>query len=125
MRRLQVFDPPMCCSTGVCGPTVDPVLARFAGDLHWLVGQGVAVERFNLALQPQAFAASELVKSALRQHGNKCLPLLLLDGTVIGQGSYPSRADLARMAGVEFDSDAQADPAKPAGISLPVIAGKC
>ncbi len=41
MTTLQVFDRPMCCSTGVCGPSVDPVLPRFAADLDWLKGQGV------------------------------------------------------------------------------------
>jgi hypothetical protein len=125
MKKLEVFDPPMCCSTGVCGPVVDPVLARFAADLHWLVNQGIAVERFNLSQQPQAFAASETVKSALREQGNKCLPLLLLNGAVVSQGAYPTRPDLARIAGLEFDPDAPAEPAKSAGISLPVIGGKC
>ena len=125
MKRLEVFDRAMCCSTGVCGPTVDPVLARFAADLHWLVNQGVAVERFNLAQQPQAFAASEAVKSALRQQGNKCLPLLLLDGAIVSQGAYPTRADLARVAGLEFDPEVPSEPAKPTGLSLPVIGGKC
>ena len=48
MTRLQVFDGPMCCSTGVCGPTVDPRLAQVAADLEWLKTQGVQVERFNL-----------------------------------------------------------------------------
>lgn len=125
MKRLEVFDPPMCCSTGVCGPAVDPVLARFAADLHWLANQRVAVERFNLAQQPQAFAASEVVKGALRQQGNKCLPLLLLDGAIVSQGTYPTRADLARLADVEFDPEASTEPAKPSGLSLPVIDGKC
>ena len=125
MKRLEVFDPAMCCSTGVCGPSVDPVLARFAGDLHWLVNQGVAVERFNLAQQPQAFAASEPVKSALREQGSKCLPLLVFNGAVVSQGVYPTRPDLARIAGVDFHPDAPAGPAKPSGISLQVIGGKC
>lgn len=125
MNRLEVFDPPMCCSTGVCGPSVDPVLARFAADLHWLVNQGVAVERFNLAQQPQAFAASEIVKSALREQGNKCLPLLLMDGAIVSQAAYPTRADLARIAGLDFDPEVPAEPAKPARLSLPVIGGKC
>ena len=30
------FDPAMCCSTGVCGVDVDPVLAQFAADLKWV-----------------------------------------------------------------------------------------
>ena len=80
MTKIEVFDPPMCCSSGVCGPSVDPALARFSSDLHWLANQRIAVERFNLAQQPQAFAASEVVKTALKQFGNGCLPLILLTG---------------------------------------------
>lgn len=125
MKRLEVFDPPMCCSTGVCGPTVDPVLVRFAADLHWLVNQGVAVERFNLAQQPQAFAASSVVKAALRDQGNKCLPLLLCDGVVLAAGGYPDRADLARLVGVDFDPAAPAEPGKTTGAALPVIGNSC
>ncbi len=34
MTTIEVFDPAMCCSTGVCGPQVDPDLARFAADLR-------------------------------------------------------------------------------------------
>ena len=56
MTTIRVFDPAMCCSSGVCGPSVDPQLARFSADLDWLKAQGVSVERFNLAQQPAAFA---------------------------------------------------------------------
>ena len=52
MTKLEVFDPPMCCSSGVCGPKVDPVLPRFAADLEWMKSQGVAVSRYNLAQLP-------------------------------------------------------------------------
>ncbi len=50
--RVQIFDPSMCCSTGVCGPVVDPGLARFASDVKWLKEEGVEVERYNLSQQP-------------------------------------------------------------------------
>lgn len=33
---LEVFYPPMCCSTGVCGPKVDTKLVQFSADLEWL-----------------------------------------------------------------------------------------
>jgi arsenite methyltransferase len=121
MKKVEVFDPPMCCSTGVCGPNIDPVLVRFAADLHWLANQRVAVERYNLAQQPQAFAASEVVKASLRQHGNECLPLILLDGAVVSKGTYPTRNDLSRIIGVEPD---QADQT-PAGPKLPEISSRC
>ena len=114
MKRLEVFDPPMCCSTGVCGPVVDPVLPKFVADLHWLANQGVDVKRYNLAQEPQAFVANTSVKVALTEHGNECLPLLVVDGQVVSRGVYPDRRKLAELTGV--------DPAKAqTGLSLPVI----
>jgi hypothetical protein len=58
MKTLEVFDPALCCSTGVCGTTVDPVLAQFAADTLWLGTQGIEVRRHNLGQEPQAFAAN-------------------------------------------------------------------
>jgi small redox-active disulfide protein 2 len=116
-KNLEVFDPAMCCSTGVCGPSVDPALVQFASDFLWVAGQGVHVERYNLAQQPQAFAANETVKAALAQHGNECLPLILLNGAVVSKGRYPSREELAQLIGLD-------PPASP-GPQLPVVQGRC
>ena len=98
MTTLQVFDRPMCCSTGICGPKVDPVLPRFAADLAWLQEQGVAVERYNLAQQPQAFVAHEDVKQALGDE--HALPLIRVNGHIVCKGAYPSRQMLAAWTGV-------------------------
>ena len=121
MNKIEVFDPPMCCSTGVCGPSVDPALARFSSDLHWLANQRIAVERYNLAQQPQAFAANEAVKTALQQFGNECLPLILLNGVIVSKGTYPTRDELARLTGAEADPAGHLKP----GAQLPVIQTKC
>jgi AhpD family alkylhydroperoxidase len=98
---VQVFDPAMCCSTGVCGPAVDPRLVRFAADLDWLKSQGASVERFNLAQEPRAFAENAAVKAALEATGEAALPLVEVDGEVKSRGVYPSRDELALWAGVE------------------------
>ena len=100
MTTVLIFDPPMCCSTGVCGPAVDPQLARFASDLQWLGSEGVHVERFDLANQPQAFAASATVRSAIETEGNDCLPLILVNEQIVSRGEYPSREQLAALAGI-------------------------
>lgn len=100
MTKVEVFDPPMCCSTGVCGPEVDPALVRFAADLHWLSTEGVQVERYNLSQQPQAFAANFVVKGLLAEEGNQCLPLILVDGKVASKGTYVGRDELARLSGL-------------------------
>ncbi len=97
--KLEVFDPPMCCSSGVCGPKVNPALPRFAADLEWLKSQGVAVARHNLAQQPLAFAENDAVKTALTDD-ETCLPLVLVDGQVVCRGRYPGRQELAGFAGV-------------------------
>ena len=99
MVTLHVYDRPMCCSTGICGPKVDPVLPRFAADLEWLKSQGVAVERYNLAQQPGAFSAHPEVKTAL-SGGIGCLPLIVVDGRIVSRGVYPARDMLAAWAGV-------------------------
>jgi hypothetical protein len=96
---IRVFDPAMCCSTGVCGPSVEPDLARFAADVDWLQKQGVTVERFNLSQQPGAFAETPVVKEALAR-GTEVLPLVLVGDRIAVEGSYPSRETLAALAGV-------------------------
>ena len=105
MSKLQVFDPAMCCSTGVCGPSVDPALPRFAADLEWLKSKGVDVERYNLAQEVGAFTSNPLVKATLNSQGTKCLPLILVDGVIMTQGEYPTRDVLARFVGVSYEPE--------------------
>jgi hypothetical protein len=100
MSHLDVFDPPMCCSSGVCGPSVDPLLAAFAADVDWLTSQGVSVTRHNLAQDPQAFVAHALVKETLQRDGDQCLPLLIMNGEIVAAGAYPRRSELAQLAGL-------------------------
>jgi|SRR4051812_48971222 hypothetical protein len=100
MSTIRVFDPAMCCSTGVCGPGIDPQLARFAADLAWVKSQGVSVARFNLSQQPAAFVDNAAVKQALESRGEASLPLVEVDGDVKSSGSYPSRDELAAWAGI-------------------------
>lgn len=95
MKRIQVYDKPMCCSSGVCGPKVDPVLPRFAADLEWLKTQGHQVERFNLAHQPDAFMQNPEVHQLLAALGTSCLPLIVVDGRIVSRRGYPSRELLA------------------------------
>ncbi|MCU0714654.1 MAG: arsenite efflux transporter metallochaperone ArsD [Pirellula sp.] len=93
MKTIRVYDKPMCCSTGVCGPEVDPVLPRFAADLEWLASQGHSVERYNLAQQPQAFIDNTLVHQSLSTEGTDSLPLILIDGDIVSRRTYPTREE--------------------------------
>jgi arsenite methyltransferase len=98
--RLEVYDPAMCCSTGVCGPAIDPVLVRFAADLKWLQDQGAKVQRYNLSQSPAAFVENEQVKQALTDRGEAALPMVLAGGRVLSTGRHPERDELAAWAGL-------------------------
>ena len=100
MSTLQVFDPPMCCATGVCGPTVDPNVVQFAADLDWLATQGVTIRRFNLAQEPMSFAENAAVKALLARSNGAELPAIVVDGAVVASGRYPTRDELAAFAGL-------------------------
>lgn len=114
MTTVEVFDPAMCCSTGVCGPSVDPELARFEADLRWLAAQGADVTRYNLAQEPGAFAGRPVVAAMLQSGGEDVLPIVLVDGKVRFSGTRPSRADLAAPLGIEVPV-VGADLLAPAG----------
>lgn len=97
---IRVFDPPMCCSTGVCGPNVDPELVRFAQDVAWLKHHGVDIERYNLAQEPGEFVKNRAVLALLNAEDTACLPVVLAGDEVVSTRIYPSRERLAVLAGL-------------------------
>ena len=107
MTTLEIYDPAMCCSTGVCGPEVDPALVKFAADLHWVSEQDVTVQRYNLVLEPQAFAANPAIVKEL-EAGMDRLPIIAVDGHIVSTGIYLSREQLAQKLGLSDAATAKA-----------------
>lgn len=122
MANIEIYDKPMCCSTGVCGPQVDPVLPRFAADLDWLKSQGHQVERYNLAQQPAAFAENEDVKKILSSESVECLPLILVDGQVVSKAAYLTRDQLQALANSSGNNQA---PTKASPLPIASDSGGC
>ena len=110
MKSIQVFDPALCCSTGVCGVDVDQQLVGFSADVDWAKEKGAQIERFNLAQQPLVFAENPVVKAFLERSGADALPLILVDGEVALAGRYPNRFELSKWTGIPLI----AEPAKSA-----------
>lgn len=106
MRKLEVFDPAMCCPTGICGDDIDPVLAEFAADLTWLEEKGVDVSRHNLGQDPKAFASNPAVVKEMAASMDR-LPIILVDGHIVSTGMYPSRRQLAQKLGVPLIGEGQ------------------
>jgi hypothetical protein len=100
MKTIQVYDPAMCCSSGVCGVDVDQQLIDFAADVEWAKKNGAQIERINLAQRPMDFANNKQVKDFLDRSGAEALPLILVDGEVALAGRYPNRLELSRWCGL-------------------------
>jgi arsenite methyltransferase len=94
-RRVELYEPAMCCSTGVCGPSVDQQLIDVREDVRWAEAHGVAVSRHNLSSDPDAFVANPKVTGLMAAFGDAALPALVVDGEIAVHGRYPSRDELA------------------------------
>ena len=99
-QKVRIFDPAMCCSSGICGPSPDSSLARFAADVSWLSGQGIEVERFNLTDSPDAFVAEPLIKEVLESQGVESLPVIIVGQEIRWVNQYPERSVLAEALGL-------------------------
>ena len=100
---LKVYDPPMCCSTGICGTNVDDALVEFAGLLKKVEKQGIEVNRWNLAQQPQAFAENSAIREAMAELGQSGLPLVYVDDALVVFGRYPDKKELFDLLGIDED----------------------
>lgn len=92
--KIELFEPPMCCSSGVCGPSVDPKLVELQETLRLIgdrSGGAVEVNRYNLSSDLDAFAKNDAISEELKQWGPDVLPVIYIDGERIGQRKYPTR----------------------------------
>lgn len=104
MKTISIYDPAMCCSTGVCGPSIDPELMRISSAIHTLKSNGITINRFGLSSEPQAFINNTLVNELLKQEGPDILPVTLLDGKVVKTKGYPSNEELSMWLEIEFEN---------------------
>lgn len=101
MAKIRIYEPALCCNTGVCGPDVDQDLVTFSADLEFFEKLGVDIVRYNLANDPMSFAQNPMVTNFLEAAGSDGLPLVLVDDVTVLTGRYPTREMLARFAGFQ------------------------
>ena len=94
--KIEVYDPAMCCPTGVCGPSVDTELVRIQEALRQIQKQAPdgQVSRYGLSSEPQAFVANPAVAELLKTEGPECLPLVYVDGELVSKSRYPDNKQL-------------------------------
>jgi len=104
MKKMIIFDPAMCCSTGVCGPSVDKELLRVSTVLNTLKNKGIIVDRHNLTNNPQIFIDNKVINEVLNTKGIEALPVTVVDGVVVKEGSYPTNEEFCALLGIPADT---------------------
>ena len=100
MPTIRIYEPALCCDTGVCGADVDQSLVTVTADIRSLQEMGANITRHNLASDPTAFTDNETVSAFMHTVGSKGLPLTVVDGGTVATGSYPTRETLVNLAGL-------------------------
>ena len=104
MIKMQIFEPAMCCSTGLCGPSIDPELLRVSTVLSNLQKKGITVERYNLSNNPQVFMQDQAISTLISQDGPASLPATVIDGKVVKKQAYPTNEEFAQWLSVSLSS---------------------
>ena len=112
MKALKIFEPAMCCPTGLCGVGVDPELLRISATLETLGKLGISVDRFNLSNAPMEFVSNATVNNFINDKGTEALPITLLEGKIVLEGAYPTNEELSTW--LDFDIALLADQAEAA-----------
>ncbi|WP_257345802.1 arsenite efflux transporter metallochaperone ArsD [Pseudalkalibacillus decolorationis] len=117
--KIDIFDPAMCCATGVCGPSVDPVLTRVANTIFLLEKRGIDIHRYNLTNDTEAFISNTTIQKLLDEKGSDALPATIVDGELVKEGTYPTNEEFARWSNVnEKDLIVETPSSKTTGIDL-------
>ncbi|GAA4413102.1 hypothetical protein GCM10023168_35590 [Fodinibacter luteus] len=72
MPEIHVYEPALCCTTGVCGPELDQDLVHFTADVSHVNESGGQVARHNLASDPHAFVNDDMLRDFIRLAGGEC-----------------------------------------------------
>ena len=91
---VEFFDPPMCCPTGLCGPTLDQTLLDVSEMILALQAEGLGVERYQMASAPNAFLGNAGVMQLVRERQMAALPIIVVRGQIVKTGAYPTLAEL-------------------------------
>lgn len=104
MKKMIIFEPAMCCSTGVCGPSVDPELLRVSTVINNLQKNGILVERYNLTNNPQIFVDNKIINEILNKEGVDLLPVTIVNDIVVKTKAYPTNEEFCKMLEISEDT---------------------
>ena len=115
MKKMSIYEPAMCCETGVCGVGVDPELIRISTVLNALKDDGVEVKRYNLSSAPAEFVNNKVISRHVSEKGTEGLPAIMLDEGIVIFGRYPTNKEIAKMLDIPENYMAEKNLAQKKG----------
>jgi hypothetical protein len=100
MKDIKIYDPALCCPTGLCGVNIDPELMRIAVVVETLKKKGIIVERFNLRDHPMVYVDTKVINEALMKETADILPIITVDGEIVIKKAYPTNKQIAEWLGI-------------------------
>ncbi len=103
MKEIKIYDPALCCPTGLCGVNIDPELMRIAVVVETLKKKGIIIKRFNLRDNPQVYVTTKVINEALMNETADILPIVTVDGEIVIKKGYPTNKQIAEWLGISED----------------------
>lgn len=100
MKKMEIFEPAMCCETGLCGVGVDPELLRISTLFGTLTKNGIEVKRYNLNSYPQEFVTNTVINDLIMKDGVDSLPATVVDGEIVLTKRYPTNQEIGNLLGI-------------------------
>lgn len=94
--KIEFFEPPMCCSTGLCGPSPDERLVKLGENIEFLKKKyaGIIIERYQITQQPLKFKENADVFKLVKSKGKGVLPVTTVNGEIIKTHDYPTLEEM-------------------------------
>ncbi len=97
-KELTIFEGPICCPTGVCGPTTDKEMIELNETLKKLGKEykGLKITRASMSFNVTLFMQTPLIRDLVKAKGVDILPVTVIDGKIVKKQGYPKYAELAQ-----------------------------
>ena len=103
-KKIRVYEPGMCCPTGLCGPSIDPEIMRITTAISTLEKNNIDIKRFNLTSNPDEFVNNKIINDLLVNDGEDVFPVTLVDDEIVKKGEYPTNEELTNWTKIQLIS---------------------
>ncbi len=95
-KKMVLYEPNLCCPTGVCGPNPDLALIALQDAIDKAKEHGIETERLQITSYPRRFTQNAEVMKLMQQQQLKALPITEIDGEIIKVGKYPTLEEIEK-----------------------------